>query len=87
MAKPGKGKGNGGYQAHVLEPTAQRICRALEHHQPAAGTDAVKSMEHLVQAAYHKGLVIVFSDFLADPAIITDTLDRLRHRGHQSQCP
>ncbi|MBA3700336.1 MAG: DUF58 domain-containing protein [Planctomycetes bacterium] len=60
----------------------ERICRALEQHQPTAGTDAVKSLEHLVQPAYHKGLVIVFSDFLADPAIITDTLDRLRHRGH-----
>ena len=60
----------------------ERICRALEGHKPTDGTDAVKSLEHLVQPSYHKGLVIVFSDFLADPSIITDTLDRLRHRGH-----
>ncbi len=59
-----------------------RICRALEAHQPAAGTDAVKGLEHLVAPAYHKGLVLVFSDFLADPETIRDTLDRLRHRGH-----
>ncbi len=59
-----------------------RICRSLEEHKPIEGTDAVKSMEHLVQPSYHKGLVIVFSDFLADPSEITDTLDRLRHRGH-----
>jgi uncharacterized protein (DUF58 family) len=60
----------------------ERICRALEKHTPNNGTDAVKAMEHLVQPAYHKGLVIVFSDFLSEPATITDTLDRLRHRGH-----
>jgi uncharacterized protein (DUF58 family) len=60
----------------------ERVCRALEKHTPAQGTDAVKAMEHLVQPAYHKGLVIVLSDFLSEPATITDTLDRLRHRGH-----
>ncbi len=60
----------------------ERICRALEHHQPAAGTDAAKGLEHLVAPAYHKGLVILFSDFLADPGTIEETLDRLGHRGH-----
>lgn len=59
-----------------------RVCRALETHQPAAGTDTTKSLEHLIAPAYHKGLVIVFSDFLADPDAIADVLDRLRHRGH-----
>ena len=59
-----------------------RICRELEQYQPSAGTDAAKSLEHLVQPAYNKGLVIIFSDFMADPALITDTLDRMCHRGH-----
>lgn len=62
----------------------ERICRALEGHQPAAGTDAAKGLEHLVAPAYHKGLVLLFSDFLADPALIEDTLDRLCHRGHDA---
>ena len=60
----------------------ERLCRSLELHVPAAGTDAAKGLEHLVAPAYHKGLVILFSDFLADPALIEETLDRLGHRGH-----
>lgn len=60
----------------------ERLCRELEGFKPIAGTDTVKSLEHLVAPAYHKGLVVVVSDFLADPDAIGDVLDRLRHRGH-----
>lgn len=59
-----------------------RLCRELENFTPAAGTDTTKSLEHLVAPDYHKGLVVVISDFLADPDAISDVLDRLRHRGH-----
>jgi uncharacterized protein (DUF58 family) len=60
----------------------ERICRALEHHQPTGLTDAAKGLEHLLAPQSHRGLVILISDFLADPQAIGAAVDRLRHRGH-----
>jgi uncharacterized protein (DUF58 family) len=60
----------------------ERICRALESHVPAGGTDAVKGLEHLLAPSIRKGLVILISDFIADPEAITRAVDRIRRRGH-----
>lgn len=60
----------------------ERICHALEVHQPALGTDAVKGLEHLAAPSTGRGLVVLISDLLADPAAIEASLDRLCHRGH-----
>jgi len=59
-----------------------RICRTLEGHQPAGGTDTGKGLEHLLSPTMHRGLVVVISDFLTDPETIARTMDRLGHRGH-----
>ena len=59
-----------------------RICRALEQHQPALGTNAAKGLEHLLSPTTQRGLVVLLSDCLCDPAELERTIDRLAHRGH-----
>lgn len=72
----------------VVEQRAQRqgqlerICRALESHRPAGGTDAGKGLEHLCAPTVGRGLVVLLSDLVADPAEIARAADRLAHRGH-----
>lgn len=69
-----------------LHPSRQgqfdRVCHALEEHRPDAGTDALKSLEHLFAPATGRGLVVLISDLMAEPADLERTVDRLRHRGH-----
>jgi uncharacterized protein (DUF58 family) len=60
----------------------ERICRTLENHQPAAGTDAAKGLEHLIAPTWNRGLVLLISDFLVAPDDLAQTLDLLCHRGH-----
>lgn len=59
-----------------------RICRALESHTPANGTDAARGLEHLLSPATQRGLVILLSDCLTDVDELERTIDRLAHRGH-----
>jgi uncharacterized protein (DUF58 family) len=60
----------------------ERICRALEAHQPTGVTDAAKGLEHLTAPAAHRGLVVLVSDLMAEPQALSDACDRLRARGH-----
>lgn len=60
----------------------RRICRLLEDHQPAGGTDAGTALERLAAPAVRRGLVILVSDLLDPPETIASAVDRLRHRGH-----
>lgn len=60
----------------------ERICHALEEHRPKHGTNAAKGIEHLASPSFHKGLVLMFSDFLADINALREALDRITHRGH-----
>ncbi len=60
----------------------ERICRPLEAHVPAAGTDVAKNLEHLALPEVRSGLIVVISDFLTGIDGITAAIDRLRHRGH-----
>jgi len=60
----------------------ERICRALESHQPTGITDAAKGLEHLTAPAAHRGLVVLISDLMAEPEALTSACDRLRSRGH-----
>jgi uncharacterized protein (DUF58 family) len=60
----------------------ERICHALEAHQPAQGTDAAKGIEHLASPSTGRGLVVLISDCMVDPDSLVTTIDRLRHRGH-----
>ena len=60
----------------------ERICRALEAHQPTGVTDAAKGLEHLTAPAAHRGLVVLVSDLMAEPEALSAACDRLRSRGH-----
>lgn len=60
----------------------ERICRALDAHQPTGATDAAKGLEHLTAPAAHRGLVVLISDLMAEPAALSAAFDRLRARGH-----
>lgn len=66
----------------ALQGQLTRICRALEAHQPALGTDAAKGLERLHAPATRRGLVVLISDLLDEPAAIASCIDRLRHHGH-----
>ena len=59
-----------------------RICRMLEAHTPATGTDAPKAIAHLAAPEQHRGLIVLISDLVEDPEVIKAALDRLGHRGH-----
>ena len=59
-----------------------RICRALEQHVPAQGTDLDKGFTHLLSPVTQRGLVVLFSDCLCEPQELERTIDRLVHRGH-----
>ena len=62
--------------------TFQRLCRSLEDHTPAGGTDAVKGLEHLLAPANARGLVVLISDVMEEPAVIEAAVERLTRRGH-----
>ncbi|MFM2092750.1 MAG: hypothetical protein RLZZ127_3239 [Planctomycetota bacterium] len=63
-----------------------RICRALEAHDPAGATDGLKATAHLVGPDSHRGLVVLISDLVDDPAVVEGVLDRLARRGHDVAC-
>jgi uncharacterized protein (DUF58 family) len=60
----------------------ERICRALEAHVPGGGTDVAKGLHRLEAPEVRRGLVVLFTDALCDPAAIEDALARLTRRGH-----
>ena len=59
-----------------------RICRALEQHVPAQGTDLDKGFAHLLSPVTQRGLVVLLSDCLCDPQELERTIERLVRRGH-----
>ncbi len=69
-----------------LKPAMQgqvtRICRLLEGHTPAKGTDLTKGLEHLAAPDVARGLIILVSDLLTDLPTMEQAVDRLTHRGH-----
>jgi len=60
----------------------ERICHLLESHQPQAGTDAAKGIEHLAAPSTGRGLVVLITDAMAAPDELSTAIDRLVHRGH-----
>ncbi|MCS6970890.1 MAG: DUF58 domain-containing protein [Planctomycetota bacterium] len=60
----------------------ERLCRALEAHEPSGRTDAAKGWERLAAPATARGLIIVLSDFLGDLEQFAHACDRLQARGH-----
>jgi uncharacterized protein (DUF58 family) len=60
-----------------------RLMAGLEQAQPAARTDFGKPMRHFQELVTRRGIVIVISDFYADPQEIVKSIEPLRFHGNE----
>lgn len=58
------------------------ILSRLEQLEPGSGTDMGKPLHELADTLSRRGLVIVISDLLDDPARTMDALEHFRFKGH-----
>jgi len=70
-----------------LPPKSKRtqlgtILALLANLKPAGQTDVAHGLSQLAVMIRSKGLIMLFSDLLADPEPIMQSLHQLRHRGH-----
>ena len=70
-----------------IKPKSKRtqlstILSTLARLKPAGVTDVGKSLMQVAAMLKHSGLVMVFSDLLADPEPVVSSLRSLRHGGH-----
>ena len=59
-----------------------QVLSVLSRMKPTGKTDIARSLVQAAAMLRHRSLLMIFSDFLADPEPIRDALLRLRHRGH-----
>lgn len=72
---------------HSLKPHSKRtqlgnILALLSTLKPTGPTDIAKNLRNIAAMIRHRGLLMIFSDLLADPQPVIDTLHLLRHAGH-----
>ena len=72
----------------IIPPRASRphlklILGELERARPAAGTSMGSSLEHLAERVKRRGLILLMSDLLDDPASVMRGLKHFRHRQHE----
>src|ERR1700757_3715322 len=60
-----------------------RLLHAIEKAVPGTHTDFAKPFVHFQTFLHRKGLVLVLSDFYADPELIVKTVEPLRFRGNE----
>jgi uncharacterized protein (DUF58 family) len=60
-----------------------RLLHAIEKAQPGTRTDFTKPFFHLQKFLHRRGIVVVLSDFYADPELIVKTVEPLRYRGNE----
>ena len=70
-----------------LAPKARRghlgnVLSLLANLQPQGETDIANSLVQVAAMLRHASLVMIFSDLLADPEPVLESLHRLRHGGH-----
>jgi len=68
-----------------VPPSARRrdtILRTLDRARAKAGGDLLRALERLSERLGRRGIVVVISDFYADPADVAVALDALRVHGH-----
>jgi uncharacterized protein (DUF58 family) len=70
-----------------LPPKSKRtqlgtILAHLANLKPTGPTDIAKSLSQIAAMLKHRSLVMVFSDLLAEPGPVFQSLRRLRHRGN-----
>jgi uncharacterized protein (DUF58 family) len=59
-----------------------RLLSLLAKLEPTGRTDVAKSLVQIAAMLKHRSLVMIFSDLLAEPEPIIQSLRRLRHGGH-----
>jgi len=69
-------------QPSTRQGQLHRLLHALEHAEPRARTDFAKPFHHFQEFLRRRGVVVVLSDFYADPQLIIDTVAPLRFRGN-----
>lgn len=72
---------------HSLPPHSKRtqlgnILAILSKLKPTGPTEIAKNLRAIAAMIRHRSLIMLFSDLLAEPQPIIDTLRQLRHRGH-----
>jgi len=72
---------------HSLRPKCRRshlgdVLSLLANLKPAGQTDVAQSLVQVAAMLRHASLVMVFSDLLAEPGPILESLYRLKHGGH-----
>ncbi|HXJ41749.1 MAG TPA: DUF58 domain-containing protein [Bryobacteraceae bacterium] len=60
-----------------------RLLHAIEHAEAGTRTDFTKPFFHFQQYLHRRGIVVVISDFYADPAEITKVIEPLRYHGNE----
>src|SRR5271170_1196215 len=60
-----------------------RLLAGLEQAEPHARTDFNKPLLHFQNLLHRRGIVIMFSDFYEDPAVIVRTIEPLRYHGNE----
>ena len=70
-----------------LKPKSKRtqlgiVLSHLARLKPTGPTDIAKSVQQIAAMLRHRSLIMIFSDLLADPEPVMQSLHRLRHRGH-----
>lgn len=58
------------------------ILALLAKLKPTGPTDIARNLRQVASMMKHRSLVMLFSDLLADPEPVIDSLHLLRHRGH-----
>jgi uncharacterized protein (DUF58 family) len=71
----------------LIPPKSKRtqlgnILAHLANFKPAGETDIARCLGQIAAMFRHKSLVMIFSDLLAEPGPVFQSLRRLRHRGH-----
>ena len=72
---------------HYLPAKSKRsqlgsILALLSQLKPTGPTEISRNLRQIAAMLKHRSLVMIFSDLLADPEPILDSLHLLRHRGH-----
>lgn len=70
-----------------LAPKSKRtqlgnVLSLLSRLKPAGETDIARSLTQIAAMLRHRSLIMIFSDLLADPDPVLQSLHRLRHGGH-----
>jgi uncharacterized protein (DUF58 family) len=69
-------------QPSTRQGQLHRLLHGLEHAEPAKRTDFAKPFLHFQEFLRRRGVVVVVSDFYADPVTVVRTMQPLRFRGN-----